>query len=120
MAPDAAVLLQDNQRLAQIAARHAKFLGQFAFRRQPAVARQVDLREIGLELHQRGLLVVFTCVRRFDQFRSASLLTRDIPNRVDGQHNKALLSGENALTNRSWKSNQSFIGQKNQGGRRHD
>ena len=58
MAPDAAVLLEHGERLAQIAARNAEAFAELALRRQPAVARQVQLREIGLKLHQRGVAAV--------------------------------------------------------------
>ncbi len=45
--------LQHRERLAQVAARDAEDLAELALRRQPAVGRQIELREIGLELHQR-------------------------------------------------------------------
>ena len=65
MAPDAAVLLQHGERLAQIAARHAQALAQLALRRQPAVARLLALREIGLQLHQRGMAAVCLSLSSF-------------------------------------------------------
>ena len=46
--PDAAVFLQHRQRLAQIAARHAKTFAQLPLGRQPGFAGVIHLREIGL------------------------------------------------------------------------
>ena len=61
--PDAAVLLQHGQRLAQIAARHAKAFAKLALGRQPRFAGQIHLRQVGLELHQRGVAAVSDNVR---------------------------------------------------------
>ncbi|CCV12273.1 hypothetical protein MESS4_380047 [Mesorhizobium sp. STM 4661] len=65
--PDAAVLLEHRQRLAQIAARHAKALAQLALRGQPGFTGMVHLGQIGLKLNQGGLAATAGIVHQFNQ-----------------------------------------------------
>ena len=60
-------LLEHVERLTEIAARDAEAFTELALRRQAAIARQVNLREIGLKLHKRCVTAVANLDHWFNQ-----------------------------------------------------